>query len=170
MVLRTICLSLSCNVLHSFNILCLALSRHCTSSPFPAALFILTCPCVLFCLSFSLFCRAKSPSQTKQDKSQWVITVFVCVQMQKPSINATDKEERKKGVMFVVVMHLCVYICVFVLYKLTFLWGCEAWPQIIIITIVIKTLRASKRATGAYSDNVSSGGSETRQHTWRGRG
>lgn len=66
-------------------------------------------------------------------------------------------------------MFLCVYICVFGLYSLTFLWGCETRSQIIVITIVImKTLRAANRATGAYSDNVSSGWSETRQHTWRG--
>lgn len=64
---------------------------------------------------------------------------------------------------------MCVYICVFVLYILTFLRGCEARSQIIIITIVImKTLGAANRTTGAYSDNVSSGWSETPQHTWRG--
>lgn len=61
-----------------------------------------------------------------------------------------------------------VYMCMFVLYSLTFLRGCEARSQIIIITIVIKkTLSAANRTTGAYSDNVSSEWSETRQHTWR---
>lgn len=52
--------------------------------------------------------------------------------------------------------------------SLTFLRGREARSQIIIITIVImKTLSAANRTTGTYSDNVSSGWSETRQHTWR---
>lgn len=55
-----------------------------------------------------------------------------------------------------------MYMCVFVLYSHTFLRGCEARSQIIIIIIVImKTLCAAKSNTGAYSDNVASGGSET---------
>lgn len=61
-------------------------------------------------------------------------------------------------------------VCVFGPDSLTLLWGCEARSQIIIITVVvIKTLRAANRATGTDSDNVSSGWSETRQHTWRRR-
>lgn len=65
----------------------------------------------------------------------------------------------------------CMNVCVFGPYSLTFLWGCEARSQIIIITVVvIKTLRAADRATGTDSDNVSSGWSETREHTWRRRG
>lgn len=61
--------------------------------------------------------------------------------------------------------------CVFGPYSLTFLWGCEARSQTIIITVVvIKTLRTANRATGTDSDNVSSGWGETREHTWRRRG
>lgn len=61
---------------------------------------------------------------------------------------------------------MCLCVCTFVLCRHTFLRGCEARSQIIIITIVIKkTLRAANRTTGAYSDNVSSRWSETGQHT-----
>lgn len=64
-------------------------------------------------------------------------------------------------------MNVCARVCVFGPYSLTFLWGCEAPSQIIIITVVmIKTLRAANGATGTDSDNVSSGWSETREHTW----
>ncbi len=57
----------------------------------------------------------------------------------------------------------------YMLYSLTFFWGCEAESQIIIITCVImRTLSAANRTTGTYSYNVSSGWSETWQHTCRG--
>lgn len=53
----------------------------------------------------------------------------------------------------------------------TFLWGCEAWPDIVIITTVInRTLSAGSRTAGTYSDGVPSGWSETCYHTWTRRG
>lgn len=113
------------------------------SVPYPVILNLLLFLTTVFWLVSLLVSGELTISVTEETGEAFKSSVWVCLDVDK------DKGSVKR----------CVY-------SRTFLRGCELPSHIIIITIVImKTLSAASGTTGANSDDVSSGWSETGEDT-----